>query len=70
MKHHQPHQRQKNKKGSYFDTEVSYSFFYDQRDQTYQPTDGYSTYFFELPVNIDENQTVVNGLEYNIIMNI
>ena len=56
----------KKQEGSYFDTEVSYSFFYDQRDQTYQPTDGYSTYFFQkLPVNIDENQTVVNGLEYN-----
>ena len=55
----------KKQEGSYFDTEVSYSFFYDQRDQTFQPTDGYSTYFFQqLPVNIDENQTVVNGLEY------
>ena len=56
----------KKQEGSYFDTEVSYSFFYDQRDQTFQPTDGYSTYFFQqLPINFDENQTVVNGLEYN-----
>ena len=56
----------KKQEGSYFDTEVSYSFFYDQRDQTYQPTDGFSTYFFQkLPVNFDENQTIVNGLEYN-----
>ena len=36
-----------------------------------KPTDGYKTYFFQtLPVNIDENQTVINGLEYNNIMNI
>ena len=28
----------KKQEGSYFDTDVSYSFFYDQRNQTYQPT--------------------------------
>ena len=56
----------KKQEGSYFDTDVSYSFFYDQRDQVYQPTDGYSTSFFQkLPINIDENQTIINGLEYN-----
>ncbi len=56
----------KKQEGSYFDTEVNYSLFYDQRDQTYQPSDGYSTLFFQtVPVNVDENQTLVNGIEYN-----
>ncbi len=54
----------KKQEGSYFDTEVRYGLVMDKRDQSYQPSDGYISGFFQtLPVNIDENQTVINGYE-------
>ena len=55
----------KKQEGSYFDTEARYGLVMDKRDQSYQPTDGYISSFFQtLPINIDENQTVVNGYEF------
>ena len=55
----------KKQEGSYLDIELAYSLFYDQRDQSYQPTDGYSSSFYQsLPVNLDENQTVINSYEF------
>ena len=54
----------KKQEGSYFDTEFSYGLVYDQRDQSYQATDGYISSFYQsLPLNMDENQTVVNSYE-------
>jgi outer membrane protein insertion porin family len=54
----------KKQEGSYFDTNVSYSLLLDKRDQSYQPSDGYVSNFNQtLPINFDENQTIVNGYE-------
>ena len=54
----------KKQEGSYFDVEGSYGLTLDKRDQSYQPTDGYISNFSQtIPLNIDENQTIVNGYE-------
>ena len=55
----------KKQEGSYFDSNASYSLILDKRDQSYQPSDGYVSNFYQsLPINIDENQTVINGYEF------
>ena len=55
----------KKQEGSYLDMEIAYSLFYDQRDQSYQPTDGYSSLFYQsLPLNLEDNQTVINSYEF------
>ena len=54
----------KKQEGSYFDTEVSYGLVMDKRDQSYQPSDGYISSFYQtLPLNIEDNQTIINGYE-------
>ena len=54
----------KKQEGSYLDALASYSLQYDQRDQVYQPTDGYiSTFYQALPLNLEENQTIINSYE-------
>ena len=54
----------KKQEGSYFDTELSYSLFLDKRDQSFQATDGFISNFYQsLPINIDENQTIINSYE-------
>jgi outer membrane protein insertion porin family len=54
----------KKQEGSYFDSNIGYSLVLDKRDQSYQPSDGYFSNFYQsLPLNIDENQTVVNSYE-------
>ena len=55
----------KKQEGSYFDVEGSYYLFLDRRDQTFQPTDGYTSSFYQsLPFNTEDNQTIVNGYEF------
>ena len=54
----------KKQEGDYLDALFSYSLQLDRRDQSYQPTDGYlSTFYQSLPLNIEDNQTVVNSYE-------
>jgi outer membrane protein insertion porin family len=54
----------KKQEGSYFDSNIGYSLILDKRDQSYQPSDGYFSNFYQsLPLNIDENQTLVNSYE-------
>ena len=54
----------KKQEGSYFDTTIDYSLLLDKRDQSYRPTDGFLSFFSQsIPLNVDENQTVVNGYE-------
>ena len=56
----------KKQEGSYFDVEGSYFLELDKRDQIFQPTDGYTSSFYQsIPFNIEDNQTVVNGYEFN-----
>ena len=44
----------------------SYFLELDKRDQIFQPTDGYTSSFYQsIPFNIEDNQTVVNGYEFN-----
>ena len=55
----------KKQEGSYFDSNLGYSLIIDKRDQVYQPSDGYVSNFYQsLPINIDENQTLINGYEF------
>ncbi len=54
----------KKQEGSYFDTEINYGLIMDKRNQSYQPSDGFLSSFYQtVPLNIDENQTLVNGYE-------
>ena len=54
----------KKQEGDYLDALFSYSLQLDRRDQSYQPTDGYlSTFYQSLPLNVEDNQTVVNSYE-------
>ncbi len=54
----------KKQEGDYLDAGMSYSLQLDKRDQLYQPTDGYlSTFYQALPLNIEDNQTIVNSYE-------
>ncbi|MBD1135399.1 outer membrane protein assembly factor BamA [Pelagibacterales bacterium SAG-MED47] len=54
----------KKQEGSYFDTEVNYGLIMDKRNQSYQPSDGFLSSFYQtLPLNIEENQTLINGYE-------
>ncbi len=50
--------------GDYLDALFSYALQLDRRDQVYQPKDGYvSTFYQSLPLNIEDNQTLVNSYE-------
>ena len=53
----------KKQKGDYFDTYLNYSLDYDLRNQRYQTTSGYRTFFSQqLPI-ISENNELVNTFE-------
>ncbi len=54
----------KKQEGDYLDALFSYSLQLDRRDQSYQPSDGYlSTFYQALPLNVEDNQTVINSYE-------
>ncbi len=54
----------KKQEGDYFDALLSYSLQLDRRDQVFQPKDGFiSTFYQSLPINIEDNQTVINSYE-------
>ncbi len=54
----------KKQEGDYFDAMFSYALQLDKRDQIFQPKDGYiSTFYQSLPLNIEDNQTLVNSYE-------
>lgn len=54
----------KKQEGSYFDVEINYTLDLDKRDQFYQPSDGYRSIFSQkVPLNISDNQTLINSYE-------
>ena len=54
----------KKQEGSYFDINGNYRIDYDKRNQPYQPSDGFlSSFSQKIPMNIGENQTIVNSYE-------
>ncbi len=54
----------KKQEGDYFDALASYSVQLDKRDQKYQPSDGFvSTFYQSIPLNIEDNQTLINSYE-------
>ena len=58
--------RQKKQEGNYFDTYISFDFDYDKRNQKYQTSDGFrSFYSVDLPI-ISDNNTVTNFYNYKI----
>ena len=50
----------KKQKGTYFDTFFNYTFNYDMRDQSFQPTDGFRSKFSQNIPLISENYTITN----------
>jgi outer membrane protein insertion porin family len=55
----------KKQEGDYLDITGSYSLTYDKRNQKFQPSDGFVSSFSQtLPINIEDNQTVVNSYEF------
>ena len=58
--------RQKKQEGNYFDTYLKFNFDYDKRNQKFQTTDGYRSYYsLDLPV-ISDNNTLTNFYNYKI----
>ncbi len=58
--------RQKKQEGDYFDTYVGLNFDYDKRNQKFQTTDGFrSFYSLDLPI-ISDNNTVTNYYNYKV----
>ena len=58
--------RQKKQEGNYFDTYIGLDFDYDKRNQKYQTSDGFrSFYSVDLPL-ISDNNTVTNFYNYKI----
>ena len=54
----------KKQEGDYLDAIFSYVVQLDKRDQQFQPRDGYlSTFFQYMPLNIEDNQTLINSYE-------
>ena len=54
----------KKQEGDYLDAIFSYVVQLDKRDQQFQPRDGYlSTFFQAMPLNIEDNQTLINSYE-------
>ena len=54
----------KKQEGDYFDILASYSLQLDKRDQKFQPSDGFvSTFYQSVPLNIQDNQTLINSYE-------
>ena len=53
-------------KGNYFDTFINYSFDYDKRDQSYQPTDGYRSKFTQHVPIISEAYSLTNTYDYKV----
>ena len=57
--------QQQSQKGNYFDTFVNFDFDYDKRNQKFQTTDGYRSYYnLGLPLISDKN-TLTNTYGYN-----
>ena len=53
-------------KGSYQNLNYLHRFLIDKRDQSFQPSDGYTSSFSQtIPVNIGDNQTLINSYELN-----
>ena len=50
----------KKQKGSYFDTFFNYTFNYDMRNQSFQPTEGFRSKFTQSIPLISENYTITN----------
>ena len=58
-------ERQKKQVGNYFDTFLNFNFDYDKRDQKFQPSDGFKSYYsLNLPL-VSDSQTIVNSYTYS-----
>ena len=53
-------------KGSYFDTYFNYSINYDKRDQSFQPTDGYTSKFKQSIPIVSDSYTIKNSYNYKV----
>ena len=55
----------KKQEGDYFDTLFSYSLNYDKRNQSYQPSDGYKSSFYQsLPI-YSEDLSIENSYQFS-----
>ena len=53
----------KKQKGSYFTTDLGYTFDYDKRNQKFQTTDGFQSKFTQKIPLISESNTLLNGYQ-------
>ena len=52
-------------KGTYFDTDINYTFDYDKRNQKFQTTDGFRSRFNQSIPIISDTSALINGYEFN-----
>ncbi len=58
--------RQKKQAGDFFDTYVGFTFDYDKRNQKYQTSDGFRSYYsIDLPL-LSDNNTLTNFYNYKV----
>ena len=56
----------KKQEGSYFDTFINYTLNLDERNQSYQPTDGFRSRFTQNIPLISESYTLTNTYDYSL----
>ena len=54
----------KKQEGSYLDTFINYTLFYDKRNQRYKPTEGYTSRFTQNVPLISDGYTLTNSYDY------
>ena len=55
----------KKQKGTYFTTEIGYTFDFDKRNQRFQTTDGFQSKFIQKIPLISESNTLLNGYQFD-----
>ncbi len=55
----------KKQEGDYYDINLEYGLYYDQRNQTFSPTDGYSSNFRQQIPLASNNYSLINTYEFN-----
>ena len=55
----------KKQEGNYFDTSFDYGIVYDKRNQSFQPSDGFKSSFFQSVPLISENYSLINGYTFS-----
>ena len=55
----------KKQEGNYFDANFDYGIVYDKRNQSFQPSDGFKSSFYQSVPLISENYSLINGYTFS-----